>query len=134
MVRMLDTADDSLAAIRARSKFGIAIAAMIRMIATTISSSISEKPFCFRISNFPLVSTDFEISANIAAVSDVASPSPKRLVTLVLGTLEMKGFVFRGEANFGDVDTGLNGHCSGKFRPATDNSCQSENLEPSNAE
>jgi len=28
----------------------MAIAAMIRMMATTISSSISEKPFCFRIS------------------------------------------------------------------------------------
>ncbi len=41
MVRMEATADDSLAAMRARSKFGIAIAAMIRMIATTISSSIS---------------------------------------------------------------------------------------------
>jgi hypothetical protein len=40
-------ADDSLAEIRARSKFGMAIAAMIRMIAT----SISEKPFCFRIFN-----------------------------------------------------------------------------------
>src|SRR5215471_5586507 len=50
MVRMVDTADDSLAAIRARSKLGMAIAAMIRMIATTIRSSISEKPFCFFIS------------------------------------------------------------------------------------
>jgi hypothetical protein len=28
----------------------MAIAAMIKMIATTISNSISEKPFCFRIS------------------------------------------------------------------------------------
>src|ERR1700686_4889816 len=51
MLRMEPTADDSLAAMRARSKFGIAIAAMIRMIATTISSSISEKPFCLRILN-----------------------------------------------------------------------------------
>src|SRR2546430_16864911 len=50
MVRTALTADDSLAAIRARSRFGMAIAAIIRMIATTISSSISEKPFCFRIS------------------------------------------------------------------------------------
>src|SRR6202451_4393449 len=50
MVRIEATADDSLAAMRARSKFGIAIAAMIRMMATTISSSISEKPFCLRIS------------------------------------------------------------------------------------
>ena len=47
-VRTDATADDSLAAILARSRFGIAIAAMIRMIATTICSSISEKPFCFR--------------------------------------------------------------------------------------
>ena len=34
MLRMVLAADDSLAAMRARSKFGIAIAAMIRMIAT----------------------------------------------------------------------------------------------------
>src|ERR1700693_2214085 len=43
-------ADESWAAIRARIKFGIAMAAMIRMIATTINSSISEKPLCFRMS------------------------------------------------------------------------------------
>src|SRR5256885_2216305 len=49
MVRTELTADDSLAAMRARSRFGMAIAAMIRMMATTISNSISEKPFCFRI-------------------------------------------------------------------------------------
>jgi hypothetical protein len=46
MVRSELTADASLAAIRARSKFGIAIAAIIKMIATTIKSSMSEKPFC----------------------------------------------------------------------------------------
>jgi hypothetical protein len=34
---------------RERSKFGIAIAAMIKMIATTMSSSISEKPFVFML-------------------------------------------------------------------------------------
>src|SRR5260370_13754370 len=45
-VRSEATADASLAAILERSKFGIAIAAMIRMIATTINNSISEKPFC----------------------------------------------------------------------------------------
>src|SRR5215831_17485255 len=49
MVRNEPTADDSLADIRARIRFGMAIAAMIRMIATTISNSINEKPFCFRI-------------------------------------------------------------------------------------
>jgi hypothetical protein len=29
----------------------MAMAAMIRMIATTINNSMSEKPFCFRICN-----------------------------------------------------------------------------------
>ncbi len=48
-VRTDATAEDSFAAIRARSRFGIAIAAMIKMIATTIKSSISEKPLSFRI-------------------------------------------------------------------------------------
>src|SRR5215831_2206025 len=59
MVRTEPTADASLADIRARIRFGMAIAAMIRMMATTISNSISEKPFCFRISIFPLVSFAF---------------------------------------------------------------------------
>src|SRR5215469_753029 len=49
MVRIPLAADDSFAAIRARSRFGIAIAAMIKMIATTINSSISENPLCLRI-------------------------------------------------------------------------------------
>src|SRR5258708_29305312 len=47
IVRREPTAEASFAAIRDRIKFGIAMAAMIRMIATTISNSISEKPFCF---------------------------------------------------------------------------------------
>src|SRR5712692_3941186 len=47
MVRIAPAAEDSFAAIFALSKFGIAMAAMIRMIATTISNSIREKPFCF---------------------------------------------------------------------------------------
>src|SRR2546430_1725930 len=50
MVRIALTADDSFAAIRARSRFGMAIAAIIRIIATTISNSISENPFSFCIS------------------------------------------------------------------------------------
>src|ERR1700691_3933791 len=40
-------ADESLAAMRARIRLGIAMAAITRIIATTINSSISEKPFCF---------------------------------------------------------------------------------------
>jgi hypothetical protein len=47
MVRREPTADASFAAIRDRRRFGMAMAAMIRMIATTISNSIREKPFCF---------------------------------------------------------------------------------------
>src|SRR5260370_34977790 len=48
-VRAAAAAEASLAAILDLSKLGTAIAAMIRMIATTISSSISDKPFCFFI-------------------------------------------------------------------------------------
>src|SRR5437773_11542030 len=47
MVRIEPTAEDSFAAIRDLRRFGIAMAAMIRMIARTISNSIREKPFCF---------------------------------------------------------------------------------------
>src|SRR4051812_31774015 len=47
MVRSEPTAELSLADLRALSRLGIAIAAMIRMIATTMSNSMSEKPFCF---------------------------------------------------------------------------------------
>src|SRR5215475_15133290 len=48
-VRTVLAAADSLAAIRDRRRLGMAMAAMIRMIATTIRSSMSEKPFCLRI-------------------------------------------------------------------------------------
>jgi hypothetical protein len=46
-------ADDSFAEIFARRRLGIAIAAITRMIATTISNSISEKPCCRRIGSVP---------------------------------------------------------------------------------
>ena len=49
MVRTVAAAEDSLAAILARSRLGIAIAAMTRMIATTINNSISENPFCSNV-------------------------------------------------------------------------------------
>jgi hypothetical protein len=60
---------------------------MIRMMATTISSSISEKPFCcFRISLFPLVFefVDFMlvmVMTQSNLIMALASPNP--LVTLV---------------------------------------------------
>ena len=44
MVRMELAAEASLAEMRARSRFGIAIEAIIRMMLTTIRSSINEKP------------------------------------------------------------------------------------------
>src|SRR5260221_534115 len=44
MLRIAATADESFAAIFERSKFGITIAAMIKMMVTTIRSSTSEKP------------------------------------------------------------------------------------------
>jgi hypothetical protein len=43
-VRREPTAEAWFAAMRERSRFGMAIAAMIKMIATTISSSINENP------------------------------------------------------------------------------------------
>src|SRR3954464_10510354 len=40
---------------RERNKFGIAIAAMIKIIAITIKSSMSEKPFCLLKRGPPLI-------------------------------------------------------------------------------
>src|SRR5579863_64518 len=69
-VRSEATADASLAAIFERSKFGIAIAAMIKMIATTISNSINEKPFCrLRMHGAP-----FKISISIVMEGSGAPP------------------------------------------------------------
>src|SRR4029077_3929710 len=49
-VRSEPTAEAWLAAIFDRNRLGMAMAAIIRIIATTIKSSINEKPFClFRI-------------------------------------------------------------------------------------
>src|ERR1700721_2487448 len=49
IVRQFSTALASLAAIRARKKLGIAIAARIKIMATTTSSSINEKPPAVRL-------------------------------------------------------------------------------------
>src|SRR6267143_7307836 len=51
IMRSEATAEASLARRRERRKLGIAIAEMIKMIDTTISSSIREKPFCSRMSS-----------------------------------------------------------------------------------
>src|SRR5438874_269967 len=71
-VRTEAAAEDSFAAILARSRFGMAIAAMIKMIATTISNSINEKPFCLRILILSLFFSVFRIlglSDSIALLS-----------------------------------------------------------------
>src|SRR5437588_11849152 len=67
MLRTEPTAEDSFALILARSRFGMAIAAMIRMIATTISNSINEKPFCLRIhfSSSRFLKPEFESVSNL---------------------------------------------------------------------
>src|SRR5262249_4541737 len=85
MVRMVLAADDSLAAMRARSRFGIAIAAMIKMIATTISNSISDKPFCFRILFFPqsLVNGQKSFFITTDPLKIIAILRPQRQVTIV---------------------------------------------------
>ena len=49
MVRIVEAPADSLAAIRAFQRLGMAIAAIIKMIATTMSNSIRENPFSLRI-------------------------------------------------------------------------------------
>jgi hypothetical protein len=52
MVRSEPTAEASLAAIFDRKRLGMAMAAIIKIIATTIKSSMSEKPFClFRMTS-----------------------------------------------------------------------------------
>src|SRR5947209_6757322 len=51
MVRTEPTADDSFAAILERSKLGMAIALIIKIIATTISNSMREKPLCLLITS-----------------------------------------------------------------------------------
>src|ERR1700685_1929189 len=82
MVRIEATADDSLAAMRARSRFGIAIAAMIRMMATTISSSISEKPFCFFILLYFSKSESLSASgaAGLGTLNLLHSPCQKKIL------------------------------------------------------
>jgi hypothetical protein len=50
-VRSDDTADDSLAAMREFRKLGTPIAAMMRMMATTINNSIRENPLALRIAS-----------------------------------------------------------------------------------
>src|SRR5213596_3142362 len=79
-VRVSPMAAVSLAETRARSKLGMAIAAMIPMIATTINSSIRVKPCCLRIDiplSLPLVS-DSERSGEMTRGDAYVPPCPLR--------------------------------------------------------
>jgi hypothetical protein len=55
----------------------MAIAAMIKMIATTISSSINEKPFCLRILVFSLLFLIFESRSQRPDANTLAFLSPR---------------------------------------------------------
>ena len=83
-----------MAAMRARSKFGMAMAAMIRMMATTISSSISEKPFCLRISNFPLYLTCFCNPRNHDALTFLCKLTPT-IGCICTYVRRMRSYLFR---------------------------------------
>src|SRR5512140_3861082 len=75
-VRMSPIVADSFAEMRARSRLGIAIAAMMPMIATTISSSIRVKPFCLFIgSTFLSKRQDHWLAGRVATLG----PHPGRL-------------------------------------------------------
>ena len=69
MSRTEPTADVSFAEIFARSKLGIAMAAMIRMIATTIKSSISENLY---VCAFP-IPISFQYNSQFGHSMDVLS-------------------------------------------------------------
>src|SRR5262245_26597404 len=74
MARMEPIADDSLPDMRARSNPGTAMAAMMPMIATTISSSMSVKPFWLR--TFMTVSSVNSMAAwTVGLVGPQSSPA-----------------------------------------------------------
>src|SRR5262245_45046398 len=62
-VRRSPMVADSLADTRARSKLGIAIAAIMPMIATTIKSSMSVNPFCLFINTAPFTTLAVAVEA-----------------------------------------------------------------------
>lgn len=68
IVRREPTAEASFADIRARIRFGIAIAAIVRMIDTAISNSISEKPFALRNLHLPMTDRHFDPQLSCAGI------------------------------------------------------------------
>jgi fructose-specific phosphotransferase system IIC component len=64
-VRSVAEAEASFAAMRERIRFGIAMAAMIKMIATTISNSISEKPACLFLMRFEISLKDWTLNVSV---------------------------------------------------------------------
>src|SRR6267378_8510671 len=126
MLRSEAAADESLAAIRARIRFGIAIAAMIRMIATTISSSISEKPFCFRISFFPSYLSSLDVWVTDDAVGMIiALAGPKQIVTLGSSPLRKPALFSAESYTFVPILQLSGAFVVAKCVSRADNSCQS---------
>jgi len=108
MERSEAAADESLAAILARIRLGIAIAAMIRMIATTISSSISEKPLLlFTHLVFPSLKTQFfELMLVIVMTQSglmFAPAGPNRVINLGSSRASSKTFVYMMITNFSSI-------------------------------
>src|SRR5580704_12853177 len=128
MVRMDATADDSLAAIRARSKLGIAIAAMIRMMATTISSSINEKPFCFRISIFPSCVVCLISDLVDPVVSDVCKCRTKSAGYPGVYPCPQNGFIFSLWINLSSAASAAKARQAPNLRLKPDKSCQFKKL------
>src|SRR5215217_170057 len=80
-------AEASLAACRDLSKFGIAIAAIIPMIATTISSSISENPLSLFIQ-----SSSFLVSFSHCRRKVSLAANLRQIAACIIATLVPLGF------------------------------------------
>ena len=80
IVRREPTAEASFADIRARIRFGIAIAAIVRMIDTAISNSISEKPFALR--NLHLSMTDRHFDPQLSCAGILGAIRREQAITL----------------------------------------------------
>src|SRR5215475_3924456 len=93
-LRITATAAASLADILLRSRFGMAMLAMIRMISTTMSSSISENPFSLRYLVIDLDPVQLKMSS--------ANPAEPRAAAVLLGQLDSHSAI-RGHIE-GNVD------------------------------
>src|SRR5215471_19948809 len=78
-VRKLATACDSFAACRERSRLGMAMVAMIKMIATTINSSSNEKPSLFFMPAYLQEDGHLEVDKESITSGKITAPNDKFL-------------------------------------------------------